>query len=90
MHLYYTEVVFIYVYTVHTHTHTLAFLLQDSAILQIFFKTLCAFQVISARFTSSSVRDRSRICYNHPIISFIFVVASNLTNQVAAPGTPTF
>lgn len=39
---------------------------------------------------ASSVSDRSRLCHDHKTISFTSIVASHLTNQVAALGTQTF
>lgn len=98
MHLYYTEVVFIYVYTL-THTHCNAkysvWLHQSYTFFFFFFLTnrLCFsshFSQISRQLAGSPVSDRSRLCYEHKITSFTVEVASHLTNQVAAPGTPTF
>lgn len=89
MHLYYTEVVFIYVYTVHTHfCHICSSRSQQSNKFFFFITDRLCF---SSHFSQiSSVSDRSRFCHDHEITSFTSIVASHLTNRVAAPGTPTF
>lgn len=98
MHRYYTEVVFIYVYTL-THTRTVmphtVYGSTNPTRFSYFFVTnrLCFsshFSQISRQIAGSPVSDHSRLCYELKITSFTVVVASHLTNQVAATGTLTF
>lgn len=95
MHLYYTELVYIYVYTVHIHTHVFATHMAPGVATFFFFlfspqkQIDCAFQVISARFANNLQVIAVDFVITTKIISFTSVVASHLTNQVAALGTPT-
>lgn len=77
-------------YILYTHTFLPHKQLQESTIQHAFlFQTdrLC----FSSHFSQiSSVSDRSRLCHDHEITSLTSIVASHLTNRVAAPGTPTF
>lgn len=89
-----------YILYTHAHTHVFAIYMAPGVTnpthLLLFFFFLNRPFVLFKSFQTdlltiaSSVSDRSRLCHDHKTISFTSIVASHLTNQVAALGTQTF